>query len=69
MIASLWSVDDASTGYLMEAMYRIRQEQPSLGKSEALRRSQEQLASGAAGHREWTHPYYWAPFILIGNWR
>lgn len=17
----------------------------------------------------WTHPYYWAPFILIGNWR
>jgi CHAT domain-containing protein/Tfp pilus assembly protein PilF len=69
VIASLWSVDDASTGYLMEAMYRIRQEQPSLGKSEALRRSQEQLASGAAGHREWTHPYYWAPFILIGNWR
>jgi CHAT domain-containing protein/Tfp pilus assembly protein PilF len=69
VIASLWSVNDASTGYLMEAMYRIRQEQPSLGKNEALRRSQEQLASGAAGHREWTRPYYWAPFILIGNWR
>lgn len=69
VIASLWSVDDASTGQLMETMYRIRQEQPTLGKSEALRRSQEQLASGAAGRSQWAHPYYWAPFILIGNWQ
>lgn len=21
------------------------------------------------GANEWTHPYYWAPFILIGNWK
>jgi CHAT domain-containing protein len=69
-------------------MYRIRQSKPELGKSEALRRAQEQMASGvlksdagngldrgvqAPGHKNgvnaWTHPYYWAPFILIGNWK
>jgi CHAT domain-containing protein len=20
-------------------------------------------------HPEWEHPYYWAPFILIGDWK
>jgi hypothetical protein len=74
---------------LMERMYRIRQSKPQLGKSEALRQAQEQMAGGAlsleargAGDRGgfqaaqrtkasegWSHPYYRAPFILIGNWK
>jgi CHAT domain-containing protein len=74
----------------METMYRIRQAKPELGKSEALRQAQLQMADGvlkpeAAGAADrgvhvtaaaaavvatgWTHPYYWAPFILIGNWK
>ena len=88
VIASLWSVSDAATARLMETMYRIRQSNPELGKSEALRQAQERMVSGAlkpgaggAGDRGvktvgshvvasgWTHPYYWAPFILIGNWK
>jgi CHAT domain-containing protein len=88
VIASLWSVNDEATARVMEAMYRIRQSKPELGKSEALRQAQEQMASGVLkpgtsdaedrgvhvpGGRSdangWTHPYYWAPFILIGNWR
>jgi CHAT domain-containing protein len=88
VIASLWNVSDDATARLMEKMYRIRQAHPELGKSEALRQAQEQMASGtlkASGEAEdrrgsikplgasrshdWTHPYYWAPFILIGNWR
>jgi len=88
VIASLWSVSDAATARLMETMYRIRQSKPELGKSEALRQTQEQMVSGAlkpqagdanrrgvqvpgghSGASTWTHPYYWAPFILIGNWK
>jgi CHAT domain-containing protein len=72
----------------METMYRFRQAKPELGKSEALRQAQEQMAdgvlkpeaagaadrgvrvtAGAAAATAWTHPYYWAPFILIGNWK
>jgi CHAT domain-containing protein len=22
-----------------------------------------------SAHATYAHPYYWAPFILIGNWR
>jgi CHAT domain-containing protein len=26
-------------------------------------------AAPSPAHRDWTHPYFWAPFILIGNWK
>jgi CHAT domain-containing protein len=26
-------------------------------------------AANRAQHAEYAHPFYWAPFILIGNWR
>ena len=26
-------------------------------------------AASFAGHRRWSHPSYWAPFILIGDWQ
>jgi CHAT domain-containing protein len=29
----------------------------------------EKPASGPNFNRDYTHPYYWAPFILMGNWK
>jgi len=88
VIASLWSVNDLATARLMETMYRLREQHPELGKSEALRQAQEQMVTGelrppgdtartgrgtVVAHetkaRDWSHPFYWAPFILIGNGR
>jgi CHAT domain-containing protein len=38
--------------------------QKKLSKAESLRQSQLELLQ----HSQFSHPYYWAPFILVGNW-
>ncbi len=59
-IASLWIVDDEGTHQLMDAFYeRLTTGTP---KAEALRQAQLALIRS-----DRHHPYYWAPFILIGN--
>jgi CHAT domain-containing protein len=62
-IASLWSVEDSATATLMEDFY---QELSTLGatKADALRKSQISLLKNP----KFTHPFYWAPFVLVGNW-
>ena len=64
VLATLWPVADDSTATLMAEMYSRRQEQ-HLTKIEALR--QAQLSLLAQGR--YAHPFYWAPFILMGNWK
>ena len=60
-IASLWYVDDSSTQALMSRFYEALRS----GNSEAMALRQAQLALIADSSL--SHPYYWAPFILIGN--
>ena len=64
VLATLWPVADQSTATLMADMYRRRQGL-SLSKIEALRQAQLALQAQA----KYAHPYYWAPFILMGNWK
>jgi CHAT domain-containing protein len=64
VLATLWKVADSSTASLMGDMYR-RRTQSSLSKIEALRQAQIALAS----QPRTSHPFYWAPFVLMGNWR
>lgn len=64
VLATLWPVADESTATLMADMYRRRQSD-SLTKIEALR--QAQIAMRV--RTKYAHPYYWAPFILMGNWK
>ncbi|MBI4780784.1 MAG: CHAT domain-containing protein [Oscillatoriophycideae cyanobacterium NC_groundwater_1537_Pr4_S-0.65um_50_18] len=62
-LASLWSVGDRSTASLMIEFYQ-ELGKPGVTKSEALRRAQVALL-----HQDsYTSPYYWAPFVLLGNW-
>jgi len=63
ILATLWKVDDASTSKLMEIFYRNWKS--GMSKAEALRTAQ-QAVKGMKGYE---HPYYWAPFIMIGDWK
>jgi CHAT domain-containing protein len=64
VLATLWPVADQSTAMLMAEMYRRRQDQ-KLTKAEALRQAQLSLQSQS----KYSHPFFWAPFILMGNWK
>ncbi|MBR8833326.1 MAG: CHAT domain-containing protein [Stigonema ocellatum SAG 48.90 = DSM 106950] len=61
-LASLWQVDDESTSVLMSEFYRQLTHDPNLTKAEALRRAQEFVLKDKG------HPFYWAPYVLVGNW-
>ncbi len=71
VIASLWPVADASTSQLMQEFYRIRETSAGIPKLEALREAQLQLLRGEGQSKpgaSYAHPFYWAPFFLMGNW-
>jgi CHAT domain-containing protein/lipopolysaccharide biosynthesis regulator YciM len=65
VIASLWEVSDPSTAQLMEEFYK-KLATGKMTKSEALRQAQLSLLDSNKS-TEYSHPYYWSPFILIGN--
>ena len=59
-LATLWTVDDESTTNFIGELYSKLND--GLSKAEALQ--QAQLAILAKEDR----PYFWAPYILVGNW-
>ena len=63
MIASLWEVEDGATALLMNAAYARLSEGADLQSA----MQAGQLAVLRQPRR--AHPYFWAPFNLIGNWR
>jgi len=63
VLATLWQVDDLSTMKLMGSFYRrVRQGSTNGDKAVALARAQRELRASAL----YGHPYFWAPFVLIG---
>lgn len=70
VMASLWSVDDQSTATLMEDFYKLWTDPAAkLSKAEALRKTQVKMIGGGNPGAQYSDPYYWAPFILMGNWK
>ncbi|HEX5748797.1 MAG TPA: tetratricopeptide repeat protein [Archangium sp.] len=59
LVTSLWKVDDEKTHPLMESYYRNLL--AGQGRAEALRSAMKELR-----HKQ-PHPYFWAPFIAIGQ--
>ncbi len=62
-IASLWSVNDESTANLMKEFYQ-QLNNSQLSKAEALRQAQRKIMANPL----YQHPYFWASFVLVGNW-
>ncbi|NET73412.1 MAG: CHAT domain-containing protein, partial [Sphaerospermopsis sp. SIO1G2] len=64
-LASLWYIDDQATALLMNEFYQQLSNQ-SLTKAEVLRNAQ--LAVLKDENSQFSHPYYWSAFVLLGNW-
>jgi CHAT domain-containing protein/Tfp pilus assembly protein PilF len=71
IIATLWPVADESTTFLMQQFYRLHATHPGISKADALRKAQLTLLEGSGDPvpDRFAHPYFWAPFVLIGNWK
>ena len=67
VVASLWRVQDRATATLMERFYQ--------GLLEGAPRAGRRPAPGPARHdlrelmAQYAFPYYWAGFVLQGDWR
>ncbi len=64
VIVSLWSVSDRATSQLMSDLYRrmLREHQRPAA---ALRAAQLEMLK----QKRWQSPYFWAPFVIEGEWR
>ena len=64
VIASLWKVDDEATAELMRLFYRnlLREK---MAAAKALHEAQMEMQR----QERWRSPYYWAAFVLQGDWR
>jgi hypothetical protein len=64
VVASLWKVDDRATSELMRLFYEAMF-QDGLTPSAALRTAKE----GVRRQRRWSAPYFWAGFVLQGEYK
>jgi CHAT domain-containing protein len=59
VLVTLWDVNDRSTAEFMKAFYSHLP--GSSNKSSAVQRAVQDL------RQSYPHPYYWAPFVMIGD--
>ena len=64
MLISLWKVDDEATSELMKRFYTYMIEK-KMPPSEALRQAQLELPTL---REAWRPSFYWAGFVLQGDW-
>jgi len=64
VVSTLWKVDDAASTALMVEFYRILFQEKQKDPAVALWRAQLHVAK----QPQWSDPYYWAGFVLVGDW-
>jgi CHAT domain-containing protein/tetratricopeptide (TPR) repeat protein len=62
---SLWSVADKSTAELMTDFYKRFLGASPVPASRAMRDAQLAMIAG----KKYSAPFYWAPFVLVGEWK
>lgn len=62
-LGTLWPVSDEAASKLMADFYQALS-QPGTSKVQALRRAQQAMIENP----RFAHPFFWSPFILVGNW-
>ncbi len=64
IVVSLWSVNDRATADLMTRFYQ-KMLQQGARPAAALRAAQIEMWQ----QKQWQSPFYWAPFVMQGEWR
>jgi len=64
-LLSLWKVEDAATAEFMVRYYKRLK--AGEGRSDAIAAVQKEFRDGAIP--AWKHPYYWAAWQLVGDWK
>jgi CHAT domain-containing protein len=64
VIVSLWNVNDKATAALMQRLY-VGMLKKKMTPAAALRAAQMEMLRV----KQWESPYYWAPFLMQGEWR
>jgi CHAT domain-containing protein len=64
VVVSLWSVNDKATSELMGRFYQ-KMLKEGARPAEALRAAQVEMWR----QKQWQSPYYWAPFVIQGEWK
>ncbi len=77
VLATLWAVNDESTAAFMQRLYHVHTQ--GLSKAAAIQQVQQAFINARRITENKTdkqntlpiyfeHPYYWSPFVLMGNW-
>lgn len=66
VLVTHWAVETRSAQDLVTRTFSAVAREPGVGRAEALRRAQLEMADGRADPR-WRHPFFWAPYALSGD--
>jgi CHAT domain-containing protein len=63
LLVSHWPVQSAAATALTTNMFQAIKDNPLIGRAEALRQSMMEMAANP----KTAHPFFWAPFVVVGE--